>query len=116
MDTHKWLKSPPTVSSAKSDITPTSPDVVVGVDPGRQSEPEPVASSSVVEPDPGPGRTCSGHGAEATSTRSGATATGAVFGPQLPVGLVGVRDLGTDKPKQVVLKKYPIKMFDAKKR
>ena len=48
MDTHKWLKSPPTVSSAKSDITPTSPDVVVGVDPGRQSEPEPVASSSVM--------------------------------------------------------------------
>jgi hypothetical protein len=78
-----WLKSPTTFSSAKSDTTPTSPDVIVGVDPGRQSEPEPVASSSVVEPDPGPGRTCSGHGAEATSTRSGATATGAVFGSRI---------------------------------
>ena len=86
MDIRKWLKSPPTVSSTKLDTTPTSPDVIVGVDPGRQSEPEPVDGSSVVEPDPGPGRTCSGHGAEATSTRSGATATGAVFGPQLPVG------------------------------
>ena len=111
MDIRKWLKSPP---SAKSDTIPTSPDVVGG-DPGRQSEPEPVASSSV-EPDPGSGRTSSGHGTEATSSRSSATATGAVFEPQLPVGSVGVSDLGTDKPKQVVLKKYPVKMFCAKKR
>lgn len=88
----------------------TPPDVVVGEgDPGRQSEPEPVARSSV-EPDPGPGRTCSAHEAEASW--STATATGAVFGPQLPVGSVGVSVLCTDKPKQVELKKYPVKMFD----
>ncbi|KAL7403423.1 hypothetical protein ABVT39_000292 [Epinephelus coioides] len=72
MDIRKWLKSPPTVSSVKWDTTPAPPDVVVGEgDPGRQPEPEPVASSSV---DPDPVRTCSGHGAETTS-RSSATAT-----------------------------------------
>lgn len=56
---------------------------------------EPVASGSA-EPDHG--RTCSGHGAEAAS-RPGASLTGTVFGPQLPVGSVGVSDLSTDKPK-----------------
>ena len=95
MDMRKWLKSPPTFSSAKLDTTPTPPDVVVGEGaPGRQSEPD---ASSSVEPDPGPGRTC----------RSSATATGAAFGPQLTVESGGV----TDKPKQVVLRKYPVKMF-----
>ncbi|CAM4510316.1 unnamed protein product [Leuciscus chuanchicus] len=90
MDIRKWLKSPPTVSSAKLDTTPIPPDVVVGEgDPGRQSEPD---ASSSVEPDPGPGRTC----------RSSATA----FGPQLPVESVGVIDLGTDKPKQAVLRRF----------
>lgn len=85
------------------------PDVVIGEgDLRRQSQPEPVASISV-EPDPVPGRTCSGHGAE--TSRSSATATRAVFGPQLPVGPVGLSDLGTDKSKQVVLKNYPVKMF-----
>lgn len=73
----------------------------------------PLLVGSSVEPDPGPGRTCSSDRAEATS-RSSATATGAVFGPQLPVGSVGVSDLGTDKSKQVVLKKYPSKMFVSK--
>lgn len=108
MDISKCLKNPPTVTSAKSDNKPTPCDVVVGEgDPGQQSEPEPRPSSPV---EPNPDRTYSDHGAEATS-RSSATETGAVFGPQLPVGSVGVSDLGTDKPKQVVLKKKPIKMF-----
>lgn len=55
---------------------------------------EPGATGSA-EPDHG--RTCSGHGAEATS-RPNAILTGTVFGPQLPVGSVGASHLSADKP------------------
>lgn len=79
------------------------PDVVVGKGaPGRQPD----------EPDHG--RTYSNHGAE--TSRSRATVAGTVFGQQLPVGLVDVSDRRTDKPKQVVLKKYPFKIYGSKKR
>lgn len=61
---------------------------------GSPGQPGTVASGSA-EPDHG--RTCSGHGAEAAS-RSSAALTGTIFGPQPPVGSVGVSDLSTDKP------------------
>ena len=97
MDIRKWSKNPPTVTSAKSD-KPTPPDVVSGGEV-QQCEPEPASSSA--EPHPGTSNTADA----TTSNRSSAIATGAVFGPQLPAGSVSVSDLGTDKPKQVVLKK-----------
>jgi len=104
MDIRKWFKNPPMVTSAKSH-QPTPPDVVNGE--GQQSVPKPVGGS-LAEPNPG-----SSHRAEATSSRWSATATGAVLGPQLPV--VSVSDFDTDNPKQVVLKKYSVKMFGSKK-
>ena len=99
MDIRKWFKKPPSDSV-------TSPDVVSATgEGGQQSEPDPAASSSA-EPDAG-----SSNRVEATPC----SRSSAPVGPQLPVGCVPA-DLGIDKPKQVILKTYPERMFGSRKR
>lgn len=100
MDIRKFFKKTPSDSV-------TSPDVSASGE-GQQSEQEPAASGSA-EPDPGSSRV------EATPC-SASWSSASVTGPQLPVGCVPVSDLGTDKPKQVILKTYPVKMFGSRKR